>query len=433
MTSHQSFGPPGPSATYQRRAKHQRRGVLAPVLGMVALAICGLLVFGVLLTDVGAGGVVVGTFCALLPVGPVVAAFLWMDRWEPEPPRLLLTAFLWGACFATLAALVINTTVSAVATAALGAGETISSVFVAPIVEETLKGSFLLGLFWFRRREFDGILDGVVYAGLVATGFAFTENVLYLGRAFHEGVSSGQGGGVLAVLILRGVFSPFAHPLFTAMFGIGLGIAVNARNGAWRVLAPVGGYLLAVSLHALWNASASLSGGQALVSVYLVIMVPIFGFVLLLAAYQRRREQRIIAAELPGFAEAGWIAPSEVGLLQSLAGRRGWLRAVRQRSGPAAAKAVYQYQGAVTELAFLRHKMARGSVGPQARQWHDELLSMAVDARARAAGMPNALTAAWARRPPPPSRAPPPVDRRPLRPSQGDGPTQLPPPGKVQP
>ena len=57
---------------------------------------------------------------------------------------------------------------------------------VAPIVEEAVKGAFLVGLLIFRRREFDGIVDGIVYAGLVAAGFAFTENILYFGRAFTE-------------------------------------------------------------------------------------------------------------------------------------------------------------------------------------------------------------------------------------------------------
>ncbi|MGQ0483205.1 MAG: PrsW family intramembrane metalloprotease [Pseudonocardia sp.] len=430
-----TFGAPGPVVqppTYPLSARHQRRGVLAPVLGLVALGICGLLVVGFLLSDIGTGGVLVGTLGALLPVGPVVAAFLWMDRWEPEPPRMLLVAFLWGACFATLAALLINTSVELAVRPALGESSAIlGAVVVAPFVEETMKGLFLLGLFWFRRREFDGVLDGIVYAGLVAAGFAFTENILYLGATFAEGAQTGQSGAVLVVLLLRGVFSPFAHPLFTAMIGIGLGLAANARGRAVRVAAPVGGYLLAVFLHALWNGSASLAGGQALVLVYLLVMVPIFGFVLLLVYYQRRREQRVIAAELPGFAHAGWIVPSEIGLLQSLAGRRGWHRAVRQRSGPAAAKAVGQYQAAVTELAFLRHKIARGSVGPYGRQWHDGLVREVVDARARAVGMPEALSAAWSPRTPPPGWAPPVPPPGPGGPEAGRGATPLPvpPPG----
>jgi protease PrsW len=397
------------TSAYRRRVRRQRRGVLALVLGLVLLGICGLLLLGILVSNLGPGGVIAGTLGALLPVGPVVATFLWMDRWEPEPPRVLLVAFLWGACFATLAALILNSSAELATAPELGqASEVFSAVFVAPWVEELMKGSFLLGLLIFRRREFDGVLDGIVYAGVVAAGFAFTENILYLGQAFAGGMTEGQRVDVLAVLIMRGVFSPFAHPLFTSMIGIGLGIATNAKSVLVRLVAPVVGYLLAVFLHASWNASASLAGGAALVAVYTWIMFPVFLFVVGVVLYLRRREQRIIAAELPGFAAAGWIAPSEVRLLESLAGRRGWLRAVRRRSGPAAAKAVAEYQAAVTELAILRHRMARGSLGPHARQWHDELLEDVMLTRAKAVGAPHALRAAWGRRPAPPGWAPPP-------------------------
>ena len=212
----------------------QRRGVLAPVLGLIALGICGLVVLGLVASSVGVGGVVVGALCALLPVGPVVASFLWIDRWEPEPPRLLLLAFLWGACFAALSALVINSSAALIADEVLGrgSGDVVGAVAVAPIVEEAVKGAFLVGLLIFRRREFDGIVDGIVYAGLVAAGFAFTENILYFGRAFTEDGPVGQAGGVFAVLVLRGVLSPFAHPLFTAMTGIGAGIAVEQPQPA---------------------------------------------------------------------------------------------------------------------------------------------------------------------------------------------------------
>src|SRR5205809_319359 len=78
----------------------------------------------------------------------------------------------------------------------------------------------------FRRREFDGVVDGIVLAGLSGLGFAFTENVLYFGRAFLAGQEQSLTTGFFAVgftFVLRGVLSPFAHPLFTAMTGIGLG------------------------------------------------------------------------------------------------------------------------------------------------------------------------------------------------------------------
>ena len=396
----------------------QRRGVLAPVLGLIALGICGLVVLGLVASTVGVAGVIVGALCALVPVALVVATFLWIDRWEPEPPRLLLFAFLWGASFAALSALVINSSAALVADEVLGrgSGDVIGAVAVAPIVEEAVKGVFLVGLLIFRRREFDGIVDGIVYAGLVAAGFAFTENILYFGRAFSEDATAGSTGGVFALLVMRGVLSPFAHPLFTAMTGIAAGVASNSRNPVVRMIAVLIGYALAVTLHALWNASASLHEGEAFIGVYAFIMLPLFLAMIAIVVWQRRREQRIVIEQLPGFAQAGWIAPSEIALLSSLAGRRGWRAAVRRRSGKRVAKAVTDYQAAVTDLAFLRSRMSRGSVGNETGMfWHGEALSELARSRDRAIGHPEALTMAlrhhspadWTPPPPGPPSGPP--------------------------
>ena len=271
-------------------------------------------------------------------------AFLWVDRWEPEPPRTLLFAFLWGACVAALSALIINSSAVLVADAVLGqgSGDVLGASVIAPIVEEGVKGAFVVGLLIFRRREFDGIVDGIVYAGLVGAGFAFTENILYMGRAFAEsGGLVGQDGGVLAVLILRGVLSPFAHPLFTSMIGIGCGLAArqpHRRRPAcctcwsdmrWRWCCTRSGTARPPSAAARrsWGSTSSSWCRCSLAMIGLV-------------TWQRRREQRSVAEQLPAFAMAGWIAPSEVALLSTLAGRNRWRRAVRQRSGKGAEKAV---------------------------------------------------------------------------------------------
>jgi hypothetical protein len=232
----------------------------------------------------------------------------------------------------------------------------------------------------------------------------------------------GQTGAVLVVLIMRGVLSPFAHPLFTSMIGIGCGLAAGARSGAMRLLYVLVGYVLAVVLHASWNGTATLYGGEAFLGLYAFVMLPLFLGMIVLVVWQRRREQRTVRAELPEFAAAGWIAPSEVELLGSLAGRSRWQRAVRRRSGRSAAKAVAEYQVAVTDLAFLRARMRRRAISPRAMQWHDERLHALCAARSRAMGQPQALTAAW-EQPPPPGWAPPPP------PPSGWAPRPSPPPG----
>ena len=47
-------------------------------------------------------------------------------------------------------------------------------------------------LLFFRRHELDGILDGIVYAGMVGIGFAFTENILYLASAYVGDDGTGE-------------------------------------------------------------------------------------------------------------------------------------------------------------------------------------------------------------------------------------------------
>ncbi len=283
-----------------------------PVVGLTALAVCGIVLLGLGTSKVGLLPLLVGAGAALLPVGLVVAAYLWVDRWEPEPARLLLIAFAWGALGATLSSSLFNSTAELIGDSLLGRGNgnVLAAVSSAPLVEEAAKGVFLVVLLSLRRQEFNGIVDGIVYAGFVAAGFAFTENIYYFARAFVIGGFGDATSGVIALFILRGVLSPFAHPLFTSLTGIGVGLAAGSLRRRTRVLAPLLGYLGAVALHALWNVSAALGGGAAFINLYFLIMVPIFVGMVLLVLWQRRREQRVVSAQLPEMAHNRWIAVS---------------------------------------------------------------------------------------------------------------------------
>lgn len=372
----------------------RRLTVLLPVIGLVLLAACGLTLLALSTARVGLVAELVGIAAALLPVGPVVAVFLWMDRWEPEPARLLWLAFGWGACVATITALLINNTAEAVGDLVLGKGngDKISAVVSAPLFEEAAKGAFVLGIFLWLRKEFDGVIDGIVYAGFVAAGFAFTENIYYFGRAFDEyGFGSTSTVGVVTVFILRGVLAPFTHPLFTAMIGIGIGVAASTTNPRLRLLAPLAGYLAAVVLHALWNSAAMMGSGRTFLNIYFLIMVPVFIAGAMFVNWHRRREQQVVAASLPAMAQRRWVAATEVGRLASLPGRKAWRVEVRRRSGRPAARAIAGYHAAVSELAFLRHAIRRQVAGPDAAAREARLITVLAAARARAvrqAGLP---------------------------------------------
>ena len=323
---------------------------------------------------------------AAIPMLVVVPTYLWLDRYEAEPLRFKVFAFFWGALCAPVGALFLNTGIQRVLAASAGAdgASVIGAVLVAPPVEEGLKGLAILLIVLLRRREFDGVIDGIVYAGLSATGFAFSENILYLGRSYLLG---GQDA-LNHVFILRGVMGPFAHPLFTACTGVGLGLAVAVlRTPLTRILAGLGGFVCAMLLHGIWNLSASLNVHLA---VYFFFQVPLFLAFVGMIVFLRSREGRLIRQHLSPYADAGWLTPADVGMLASLGGRRTARAWARAQGGKAALDAMRSFQDGASDLALLRSRMARGMSEPGAHEHERVLLDSMVATRQAFLGRPVA-------------------------------------------
>ncbi|MGW7384092.1 PrsW family intramembrane metalloprotease [Streptomyces sp. NPDC054794] len=368
--------PPYPTPTagsFESPLRHprwwQRKGVRYTAI-ITLLAVSGLVILALVREQTGTEGFLVGIGLAVLPVPLLVAAFRWLDQVEPGPWRNLLFAFAWGACAAALIAIVANSFATkwiATATADPSSADTLGATVIAPIVEESAKAAAVLLVFLFRRRDFTGIVDGVVIAGVTATGFAFTENILYLGTAFGADQLNG-GRGIASVtaatFFVRVIMSPFAHPLFTVMTGLGFGIAALSadRQRARRVLVPLGGLLLAMSMHALWNGSSTF-GPYGFFAVYGAFMVPAFGVLTWLAIWTRQRELRTVREELPAYVLAGWLGLSEPFVLGSMRTRRMAREYAGHHLGKPGARAVAQYEAYATSLAFLRHRGRRGRAG----------------------------------------------------------------------
>jgi len=355
--------------TSTRRTARSRvaRALLGLVVVLVFVA-CGLLTVLAIGSSTGLTGLTAGFVFALVPVCVVVPAFLWLDRFEAEPTSSLVFAFAWGAVVATFLALLVNS-YSLVLLRESGGDPTVTSVLVAPWVEETCKGAAIVLVLLWRRREFDGVVDGIVYAGLAGVGFAFTENVLYFGRSLQETGST----GLAVTFVLRALFSPFAHPLFTMCTGIGIGVAVGTRRRAVRVVAPLLGWLCAVTLHALWNLSA-VAGLRGFLGIYILVQVPIFLAAVGFALWARRREARLVTRHLQVYAASGWFTPEEVAMLGSMSERRRartWAQAV---GGAPGKRAMRGFQSAATELAFLRDRALRAAVPDDAREAERDLL-----------------------------------------------------------
>ncbi len=255
----------------------------------------------------------VAVLLALIPGAIVVGAFVWLDRVEPEPRSERVHAFLWGATFAALAASAVNGLVASLA------GTPWALVVSAPIGEEVLKALGIVVAV--RRRRLRSWFDGVVYAGFVAAGFALVENAMY----FLEAASRGD---LATVFVLRGLATPFAHPLFSMFSGMFIG-----RFAASRAAYAYLGLPVAVGLHAAWNA-ASLAG-SVYAAVMLVSAFVLFWGVLTSLVLVRLRATRVYRELVPVLAFRYHFDPFELSVLATweavVSARRTLPRSRRER------------------------------------------------------------------------------------------------------
>lgn len=353
------------------------RKVGAPIGVIVALGtLAGLII--ILLTAANPAGTAIGFVLSTMGIAVVVLAYLWLDRWEPEPPRLLLLSFAWGASIAVVVSVFLEVFFESLTHP--GERDTVSfgSVAIgAPLIEEAAKGLFLLLMMTGRRRnELNSLTDCLVYAGITAAGFAWLEDILYIGNG--ETLASS-----LVTAAMRLIMAPFAHPLFTTLTGIGVYFALHRRTVTAKIGCVLLGYAGAVLLHGLWNGS-SLLGAGAYFLVYVVWMVPMFALAVILGVTSRRREQQVVATKLPGMVAAGLITPNEATWLGSLRGRKLAVGEASRLHGPAAGKAVNRFATQVVELAFVRDRIDRGFADQRVLALQNEEVHWLMVARAAA-------------------------------------------------
>ncbi len=357
----------------------RRDGVVFAAIGISIAGLVGLLVLAYLASGLGVPTLLVGSVLALIPLALVLLAVRWVDRWEPEPRWALWFSFLWGAAVSVAIALIVDLGVQlALAFAGPGGGpnEALQAVVQAPLVEETAKGLGVLLLFAFSRSHLDGPVDGLVYAATIAAGFAFTENILYFGAALIEGGASGLG----STFVVRGLFSPFAHVLFTACIGLAIGLGARRGGGAGVIGWFLTGLVGATLLHALWNGSLTFASDEA-IGLYFTVQVPIFIGAILLTVFLRRAEVRVTRARLAEYGAAGWFSPAEVEMLATPAGRRqakAWARA----QTPPRTALMRRLIADATHLAFTRQRLLNGVGGGRALADEQALLAAVTADRA---------------------------------------------------
>ncbi|MDT7782089.1 MAG: protease PrsW [Pseudonocardiales bacterium] len=347
-----------PAALPRYREPICQRGRTALIVGFILIAIAGLAA-GVWIS-LGAGdpaGAGLSIFFAIAPLPLLWLVYWWLDRYEPEPRRYKFAAFVWGGVIAVALALVLEISIQNL----WDLSDKQMASFVAPLVEEPAKCLFLALTFLRTRRVIDGFLDGLVYAGIVGVGFAFVENIGYYAASYlgSPDIQVAGAEGVTTTFVVRGLFSPFAHPLFTSAFGIALGLAIARRSKILRVLIGFVGLVASMGLHALWNGSLSYGGGLGFLMAYLALACVLIA-VAVLAIVVRTRQVRILERSLSYVAQRGWIHPAEIPYLSRFGYRKAARRYAKQQGGKVAAQIVKRYQALATEMAFLHDAMMSG-------------------------------------------------------------------------
>jgi len=215
----------------------------------------------------------------------------WLDRYEKEPMALLGAAFFWGVVIAAGGAFIINTVFGVgiyIFTGSEGAAEVGTTSIIAPIVEESLKGLAVLIVFFIFRKEFDSILDGIIYGGIVGLGFAATENTIYI---YRNGFLETGWQGLFLLAFIRIILVGWMHAFFTAFTGIGLAVSRVNKNMLIKVIAPFVGIGIAMTLHAFHNTFGGLIGGLEGLAAGTILdwigWALMFGFIIWMIVHER--------------------------------------------------------------------------------------------------------------------------------------------------
>lgn len=247
-------------------------------------------------------------FFGFVPMFLFAAFVNWLDRYEKEPKLLLGAAFGWGVVIAGGGAYILNTAFGMgiyALTGSAGAADFGTTSIVAPIIEEGLKGLAVLVVFLLFRKEFDSILDGIVYGAITAMGFAAIENVLYI---YRNGYQEGGWEGFWVLVGIRVLLVGWMHPFFTAFTGIGLAISRMSRNTLVKILAIPAGYITAVILHAFHNTFSGLIGGFGGLLVGTAVDYLGYAFMIAFIIWMIRHERNILKRNLQEEVEKGYIS-----------------------------------------------------------------------------------------------------------------------------
>lgn len=318
-------------------------------------------------------GLVISFLASVLPSSLLLGVLYWVDRYEKEPLSLLATAFLWGAIPAFLFAILMRLFFPLPAElSTVFSLDALRPELVEALVEEMLKGSVVILIATRYRREFDNVMDGILYGGVVGIGFAMNANLIsYVGSFLTRGFT-----GFSPMILMEGMLYGLNHAFYSAIFGAGMGYArlTAIRWRRWTI--PLMAFCLAVLIHTGQNLVIRYAIGLNLLSVGSTLAGVIAVGVLL--TYSLRRQRRCLRFELAS------ELPQDLYQIvtQSGARTRAQWRTLRHQGLKAWKKSRYLYQ-LCAEFAF---KRMQARIFPQETMIAKEVESLRAEIQVLSAG-----------------------------------------------
>ncbi|GAL63829.1 PrsW family intramembrane metalloprotease [Algibacter lectus] len=177
---------------------------------------------------------------AIAPVFLVIIYIYIKDKYEKEPKRLMLIAFLLGAVIS----IIITSLMYYVFDYILPLDDHTSllqlfiKAFLVVALTEEFSKYVIVRYFAQTQKAFNEPFDGIVYAVVVSMGFAATENIVYV---FDSGFETA---------FLRAITAIPAHATFGILMGYFMGKAKFSKN---KIVLNLTGLLLAVIFHGAYD------------------------------------------------------------------------------------------------------------------------------------------------------------------------------------
>jgi len=331
-------------------------------------------------------GFLLSVLVTLIPSLTAIVILWWLDRYEKEPLWLLSIIFFWGAVPTIILSLIAQIILDLPVTAILGdsiLASVTSMSIVAPLTEETFKALIILAIFFFYRNEFDGVMDGIIYGALVGFGFSVVEDTLYFMSSLLEGGWPEWG---MTVALRVGLYN-LNHSLFTACIGVGLGLARNSKEIWKKLLFPVLGWLLAITLHGIHNGGTVLAEATSGLSCLFLTAVDWMGVLgmLILVIVVVQREKRWFEELMPEVAH-GYITADEYQIASRYRASfaRGWR--VFTRRGVLTWLKWNRFVQMIVDLAYKKHQKGVAGEGAKTDELIAKLRQRIAQTRAELAG-----------------------------------------------